>query len=182
MRGGTATKSTEKQAEFIELRSSGKSYSQIAEELQISKSTCSAWAEKLEAQIAERRDEKLEELNSLYAMDKASRLERMGKTLQSINTALQGKDLSELPADELLKLQLRYEEALRAEYTEPTGDSLKAFTTEEIITALSTLYRKQESGEIKPAQAKAQLSTLSFLLQAETRKEADNYNSRLYNH
>lgn len=107
-------------------------------------------------------------------MDKASRIERIGKALRSINQAIAGKDLSELPADALLKLQLRYEEALRAEYTEPTGEKIDAegLSIEDIIKALTSLYRKQESGEVTPAQAKAQLSTLSSLLTANNIKEA----------
>ena len=110
-------------------------------------------------------------------MDKASRLERIGKALQSIEQALQQKDLSELPADALLKLQLKYEQQLKEEYSEPSRAELNAeeINIDEIIKALSTLYRKQERGEVSPAQAKTQLSTLTALLSAHTRKEADKW-------
>lgn len=111
-------------------------------------------------------------------MDKASRIERIGKALQSITTALKAKDLEELPADALLKLQLRYEEALRAEYTESSGE---LFTEDKIdfdaiIKALTELYKKQESGQLTPAQAKAQLATISSILTANNMKEASEYN------
>lgn len=106
-------------------------------------------------------------------MDKASRIERTGKALQSIATALESKDLSELPADVLLKLQLKYEEQLRAEYSEPTEDiNAEKLSIDTIIANLSSLYKKQTSGEITPAQAKAQLATLTSLLSAHNRKEA----------
>lgn len=157
------------------MRASGKSYSYIAKKLKISKSTCSDWVKKYEAEIQERKEEKLEELYNLYAMDKASRIERIGKALQGIEKAAQAKDLEELPADILLKLQLKYEEALREEYTELGGEEIKAesLNIDEIIKALSILYRKQESGEVTPAQAKAQLATIQALLVAHTRKEAE---------
>lgn len=111
-------------------------------------------------------------------MDKASRIERTGKALQSITTALESKDLSELPADVLLKLQLKYEAQLRAEYSEPTEDiNAEELSIEAIIANLSSLYKKQTSGEITPAQAKAQLATLTSLLSAHNQKEAGDWTS-----
>lgn len=159
--------STEKRAEFIELRAKGLSYNKVAEKLHISKSTCSKWAKEYEAEITERKEARIEELNSLYALDKASRLERLGKARQEIDTALEGKDLSELPADVLLKLKLKVEEQIRGEYYDPTDEPFIDYNTEETVKALGKLYRRQEKGEVTPAQAKAQLSTITALAQAE---------------
>lgn len=159
--------STEKRAEFIELRAKGLSYSKIAEKLHISKSTCTSWAKEYEAEIAERKEAKIEELNSMYALDKASRLERLGKTRQAIDTALEGKDLSDLSADLLLKYKLKVEEQIRAEYHDPSEEPFIDYNTEETVKALGKLYRRQEKGEVTPAQAKAQLSTITALSQAE---------------
>lgn len=110
-------------------------------------------------------------------MSKEKRIERIGKALQSIDTALQSKDLTELPADTLLKLKLKYEQELKTEYAEPSGAdfSQEELKIDEVITALSSLYRKIEGGEISPAQAKAQLSTLTSLLTAYSRKEAESW-------
>lgn len=105
-------------------------------------------------------------------MEKESRIERVGTALAEIDKALATKDLSELPADTLLKLKLKYEQELKAEYSEPTGQAFTELTVEEIIEALTALYKKQESGTISPAQAKAQLATLTSLLSAEKLKSS----------
>lgn len=144
----------------------------MAHQLSISKSTCSSWEKELKAQIAERKENRLDELYTLYEMGKESRIKRLGTALADIDQALSQKDLSELPADTLLKLKLKYEQELRTEYTEPTGQTFTELTIEEIIEALTNLYRKQENGSISPAQAKAQLATLTSLLTAEKLKSS----------
>ena len=165
-------KTADKKAKFIELRANGLSYSKIAEQLNISKSTCTNWARELEAEVKKLQEDRLTELYSLYAMDKESRIRRIGAALTKIDTALEKKDLAELPADVLLKLKLKYEQELKSEYAEPTGQNFTELTVEEIIEALTALYRKQESGEVSPAQAKAQLATLTSLLSAEKLKDS----------
>lgn len=172
-------KSTDKKTEFIELRAQGKSYRAIAEELEISKSTCERWEKELRAKVAERKEERAEEIYNLYAIDRASRIERLGKTVKRIESALQAKDFDEIPADTLLKLLLSYQDALKAEHIEPTGALQlpeKAKEGEDIhtaiINALSDLYEKQERGEVTPAQAKSQLQTISALLTAHNEKQA----------
>jgi len=165
-------KTTDKKADFIELRAKGLSYAKVAEQLHISKSTCSSWEQELKAQIQERKEARLTELYTLYGMEKESRIERVGTALAEIDKALATKDLSELPADTLLKLKLKYEQELKAEYSEPTGQAFTELTVEEIIEALTALYKKQESGTISPAQAKAQLATLTSLLSAEKLKSS----------
>ena len=165
-------KTTDKKADFIEMRAKGLSYAKIAEQLHISKSTCSSWEQELKAQIQERKEARLTELYTLYGMEKESRIERVGTALAEIDKALATKDLSELPADTLLKLKLKYEQELKAEYSEPTGQAFTELTVEEIIEALTALYKKQESGTISPAQAKAQLATLTSLLSAEKLKSS----------
>ena len=165
-------KTADKKAEFIELRAKGLSYSKIAEQLHISKSTCTNWAKELETEVKKLQEDRLTDLYNLYAMDKESRIKRMGTALQKIDTALEQKNLAELPADVLLKLKLKYEQELKTEYAEPARQNFAQLTVEEIIEALTALYNKQESGEVTPAQAKAQLATLNSLLSAEKLKDS----------
>ena len=166
-------KTAETKTAFIELRAKGLSYAKVCEQLHISKSTCSEWERELKAQIEELREARLSELYTLYGMEKESRIQRVGTALAEIDKALATKDLSELPADTLLKLKLKYEQELKAEYSEPTGQAFTELTVEEIIEALTSLYKKQESGTISPAQAKAQLATLTSLLSAEKLKSSN---------
>jgi len=87
-------KPQEQKAEFIRLRAEGRSYSYIADTLHISKSTCTAWERELKNAIAELKQEQLNELYSSYYMTKEARIKKLGDTLDSINTALEGADLS----------------------------------------------------------------------------------------
>lgn len=72
-RGLYALKPQETKTEFIRLRAEGRSYSYIADTLHISKSTCTEWERELKAQIAELRQEQLNELYSSYAMTKEAK-------------------------------------------------------------------------------------------------------------
>jgi len=72
------------------LRAEGKSYSAIAEQLHISKSTCTAWERELKDNIAELKQEQLEELYNSYFMTKEARIRKLGDTLENINTPWKG--------------------------------------------------------------------------------------------
>lgn len=165
-------KSTEQKAKFIELRAKGLSYSKIAKQLRISKSTCTSWERELKVQIKEAKEDRLNELYELYAMNRESRIKRMGETLANIDKAIESKDLKELPADVLLKLKLSYEEKLKAEYSEPDSGRLTDFTFDGLIEAIADIYRGQQNGDIEPAQAKAQLATIENIVSIKKLKDA----------
>lgn len=172
-------KSTDKKAEFIELRASGKSYRACAKELHIGKNTCERWEKELREKIAERKDERAEELYTMYSIDRESRIKRLGENIKRMESTLTGKDFDDIPPDVLLKLLLKYNEALKAEHYEPGGalqlpedlDEIKDLYNN-VIKALATLYDKQERGEVTPAQVKAQLSTLQTIVTTHNMKVA----------
>lgn len=97
---------------FIRLRAEGKSYTAIAAELNISKSTCTAWERELQAEITEAQQITRDELTTAYRMTAEARVKALGETLESIDNALAQKDLTQLPADKLLALKLKYTNAL----------------------------------------------------------------------
>lgn len=152
-------KTTEKKLEYIQLRAKGNSYSSIAQTLGISKSTCTSRERELKAEINAQKEEHLRELFSSYRLTKEARVEELGKSLDSINKALETKDLTELPADKLLDLKLRYEKELKAEYTEPLEEA-GADTVTGLLEQYNRLYIDSQSGKYSPAQIKAQLSIL----------------------
>lgn len=156
-------KSTEQKAQFIELRAQGQSFSKIAEALHISKSTCSAWEEELEEQITDRERERLQELYSLYSMHKQGRITRLGETIAQIDAAIAQKDLTELPADKLLELKLKYQKELNAEYAEPITP-IESNSLEAILYQYIVILEKTQSGEISAAQSKAQLAAVKETL------------------
>lgn len=171
-------KPKEKKERFIIMRAEGHSYSTIAQELGISKSTCTAWAREFKAQIAELESEELTELKAKYKMTKAGYIEKLGATLERIDQAIAQADLTEVPADKLLKLKLEYEERLRAEHDpENRQDSLPAYTAEEIVTETKRIYERLKAGEISPQAAKVQL----YILEGINRTKAVAENDELLN-
>jgi hypothetical protein len=150
------------------LRAEGKSYSAIAEQLHISKSTCTAWERELKDNIAELKQEQLEELYNSYFMTKEARIRKLGDTLENINTALEGVDLSTVAPEKLLDYKLKYMEALKEEYTGNT--QVYRFCDEvrpqDIVAALRDLLNRVRAGDITPEQANRESSVIVNLLRA----------------
>lgn len=161
-------KPQEQKTEFIMLRAEGKSYSAIAEQLHISKSTCTAWERELKDNIAELKQEQLEELYNSYFMTKEARIRKLGDTLENINTALEGVDLSTVAPEKLLDYKLKYMEALKEEYTGNT--QVYRFCDEvrpqDIVAALRDLLNRVRAGDITPEQANRESSVIVNLLRA----------------
>ena len=109
-------KTTEIKNKFIALRAEGKSYADICKELCIAKATCSAWEKEFKAQIAELKQDQLDELINSYYMTQEARIKRLGDTLNQINDTLSTSDLSKLPPDKLLDFKLKYTMALKEEF------------------------------------------------------------------
>ena len=99
-------------------------------------------------------------------MTKEARIKKLGDTLSNIDTALAKADLSEVPADKLLDYKLKYEEALRKEYT-PAGKPLgKDINQHTILTAMGDLLDRVRAGEVTPEQATRESTVLANLLKA----------------
>lgn len=160
-------KPIEAKHKFIELRAEGKSYDYIAKELNISKSTCKAWETEMQTQISFLKAEQLTELYDKYYMTREARIKKIGGTLQRIEDALDGADLTELPAERLLEFKLKYQEALKDEYIEPTLSPLmKGFGEADILSAIADLLNRIRLGQVSSEQANRESTVLSNLLRA----------------
>lgn len=161
-------KPQETKREFIKLRAEGRSYSYIADALHISKSTCSDWERELSTQVAEQKQEQLNELYTSYSMTKEARIKKLGDALERIDTALADVDLSELPPEKLLDFKLKYTEALKGEYT-GSGTPYRfsrSLEPKEIVTALGDLLNRIRAGEVTPEQANRESTVIANLLKA----------------
>lgn len=161
-------KPQETKTEFIRLRAEGRSYSYIAEKLQISKSTCTQWERELKEKIAELRQEQLNELYTSYSMTKEARIKKLGDTLETIDTALAGADLSQIQPEKLLDYKLKYTEALKEEYTgtaQPYTFSGK-IEPKDLVAALGDLLERTRAGEVSTAQAQRESAVIANLLKA----------------
>ena len=158
-------KPQELKQKFIELRADGHSYSSIQKELGIAKGTCSKWERELEDEIATFKRDSLTALYTSYHMTKEARIRKLGDTLSKIDTALAKADLSEVPAEKLLDYKLKYEEALRKEYT-PACKPLGDINQHTILTAMGDLLDRVRAGEVTPEQATRESTVLANLLKA----------------
>ena len=136
-------KATDPKKEFIKLRAAGQSYSQIAEKLHVSKSTCGKWAKELKDQIDELKRGELNELIESYGMAKEARIKRLGDMLARIDNTLKEIDLAEIEPAKL--------------------DNVDA---KSILAALGDLLNRARAGEITTEQAKKESLILSQLLKA----------------
>lgn len=109
-------KTLEAKSAFINLRAQGESYASIAKKLGISKSTCSQWNYELDNEIQATKEENLRALYIEHGMLRTARIERLGKTLKSIDKALESIDLTAIAPEKLLDMKLKYMEALGKQY------------------------------------------------------------------
>lgn len=170
-------KTTDKKQDFIRLRAEGKSYAAIAKELSISKSTCTAWAKDMGAQVEELRRERLRELYTVYGMAKEERIRQIGGALQKVKDALEEVDLREVAGDKLLKLQLEYTAALKAEYSEVEAPKLEDGSTTSILTAYADLLHRVQSGSVTDAQAKTEMAIIERMRQTQNLIDNDIFGS-----
>ncbi len=112
-------KDTQTKEKFIELRATGKSYAQIAEDLKVSKPTLITWSRELKTELANARAIRLTELLERFAIAKEKRIEWLGHRLEAILAEADKRDLSGLSTEKLLELALKYGAALRDEHVTP---------------------------------------------------------------
>ena len=151
-------KQQEQRTEFIRMRAEGKSLRAIAAEIKVSKSTLSEWEKELRAEVERLRAENLEELYTTYGMAKEARIQRVGDTLRRIDEALAQVDLSSISPEKLLDYKLKYQAALRDEYTAPAAEV--SGEAENTLEALRGLYRRVASGEITVDKAKTEAALI----------------------
>ena len=161
-------KSATKKENFILLRAEGLSYTKISKELGLSKSTCHKWEQGFAEQIKKAREERLADLYTLYRIGKEARIKKLGEILNRIDEALAKKDLTEIPAEKLLRLKLEYEDRLQAQHTDNAeeAETFKEYTAEEMLRAVAGLYERIRAGSITQQQAKAELTTLEEIRRA----------------
>ena len=159
--------SSEIKHKFIELRAQGLSYRAICKELEISRATCSKWNTDFKESISELKKEKLEELYNNYFMVKGARIKQLGETLKRINKAVESKDLTDLPADKLLDLMIKYMNELKEEYIDISADkSMQEMNSGDITRELMGLLERVREGNIPTSQASKEVSILSNILKA----------------
>jgi IS30 family transposase len=124
--------SLEIKEKFIELRAQGYSFDKIAKELGKAKQTLVDWSRELQEEIANRKALELEALYEKFYLLKEHRLKTFGGTLSKLQKEIENRNLSDVPTDKLLDLQLKYLTFIRDEYTEPQFRSSQEIEEEQI--------------------------------------------------
>ena len=119
----------EVKSQFIELRAKGWSYLKIARKLKVSKNTLASWGAELDGDIASLRAVEMEALHEKYFMTKEARIQLLGEQLKEIKAELKRRGLEAVSTEKLLEMELKYYQALQAEYVETrplTEDEIEA--------------------------------------------------------
>lgn len=160
-------KPNEAKQEFIRMRAEGISYSEIAKQLHISKSTCTRWETELAEEIAKLKKNELEVLYDTYHMKKEARIKQLGDTLGRVEDALARVDLASVSPEKLLDYKLKYTEALQKEYVATyTSFGAEEMQAKDIVAAYTDLLNRVRAGEVTTEQANRESLILNNLLKA----------------
>lgn len=163
-------KDTETKNKFVELRAAGKSFRECSKKLKIAKDTCSKWQKDLDAVIATRKAERLEELYQAYGMVKEQRITNLGALLSALDNELNYRIekgyLAHLEMKDLIKLRLSVADKLKAEYT-PTTATNAADPTETIRASFMAFMLRVQSGEIDAKTMKVQSEAFAAMMTAD---------------
>ena len=99
--------------QFLVLRAEGKTYDQIAQQMNASKRTLIEWGKELKSQIEDLRALRLEVLQEKYYILKEKRIELFGQNLQSLIDELSRRRLDRIPTAKLFDLVIKYASALK---------------------------------------------------------------------
>lgn len=100
---------------FIQLRASGLSYDKIAKEINISKPTLIKWSRELETDIKNAQAIELDSLKEQYKTTKIERTKYIYEVYQRLKEEILKRDLSSIPTNKLIELNLKILESLNNE-------------------------------------------------------------------
>lgn len=94
-------KSPSERERFVELRAQGKSFTAIAEEIGVSKTTLITWSREMQEQIKNLCAIHEEALCERYRLTKHHELETLSQQLEAVETELAKRELADLPTGKL---------------------------------------------------------------------------------
>lgn len=100
-------KTQDKRLRFVELRAAGWSFSKIATELSVSKSTLVEWSRDLAEDIANLRVVETDALIEASRIGHENRIRLLGTLLEKLNQEVLQREFEDLPTDKLIELSLK---------------------------------------------------------------------------
>jgi transposase len=107
----------ETQQQFVFLRSQGRSFARIAEELKVSKPTLIKWSRKFQFEIQNLRAIELEALKEKWLATREARVNALGEQLHKIEQEIAKRDIATVPTSRLYSLA----DCLRRQIERETG-------------------------------------------------------------
>jgi SMC interacting uncharacterized protein involved in chromosome segregation len=104
----------EVQDQFVELRAKGNSYDRIAKTLGVSKATLLKWSQDLSLEINNERNVAMDAIYEKHKLAKQHQMEMLGIQLGKVREELEKRDLSEVPTDKLVAMQLKLLDAVNS--------------------------------------------------------------------
>ncbi len=105
------------QQKFVELRTQGRSFARIAEELKVSRRTLIDWSRKFQFEIRNARVIELEALRERYLASREEEVRQLGERLREVETELAKRKVADLSTPRLFALA----ESLRRQIQRATG-------------------------------------------------------------
>ncbi len=124
-------KDQETQQKFVELRTQGRSFARIAEELQVSRRTLIEWSRKFQFEIRNQRAIELEALRERYLATHEEQVRQLGERLREVEAELATRKVAELSTPRLFALS----DSLRRQLQHVTGGELRFSTPVQSIPA-----------------------------------------------
>jgi orotate phosphoribosyltransferase-like protein len=100
-------KAADVRTRFVELRALGWSFSRIACELKVAKSTLLQWSKDLAEDVSNMRAIESDALIEAHKMGREHRLQLLGAVLGKVRTQLAGRSFDEMATDRLVELALK---------------------------------------------------------------------------
>jgi transposase len=101
--------------QFIEMKAKEYSFSSISEELKVSKPTLIDWSKEFKMDIENRRSLEIEALQEKYFVTWGKRMALYHEQLERVRTELDNRDLSDMSSKELLEVEIKLIEKMKAE-------------------------------------------------------------------
>jgi predicted nucleic acid-binding OB-fold protein len=111
---------------LVEFRAQGKSFSEIAHELKISKQTAMTWARELVTEIQNAKAIEFDALVKKMSMTQEKRLQIFNTLLEKIEQEIANRDLTKVATDKLFEMLMKLNDQLERDMPNDTTFTEKA--------------------------------------------------------
>lgn len=101
-----------KKVKFVQLRSAGKTYNEISQEIEISKPTLVEWSKELEAELNNEIEIYKEEIRKKFRLDFERQMQLKAKILDKLEAEVLSNDFSEIPKIKIIELILKITDSM----------------------------------------------------------------------